>query len=114
MNTSVIIPILNEEDNISRLVKYLLKYKDEHFTEILVVDGGDGTVAIVHQAGAIVLPSLRKRRAGQMNLSVHRAKEDILYFIYADALIIRTRKKVNFKIITREVKVLARKYDKKS
>lgn len=89
MKISVIIPTLNEERYIGRLLAYLKQ--DPSFLlvkEVLVVDGGseDKTSIIAEAAEAIVLNSPQRQRAWQMNLGAQQAKGEILYFLHADTL----------------------------
>jgi rSAM/selenodomain-associated transferase 2 len=85
---SVIIPVLNEEDYIK---KVLLSIKNNtssnQVKEILVVDGGseDATVKEALNAGARVI-STSKGRALQMNVGAAIATGDILYFLHVDTL----------------------------
>lgn len=88
MNFSIIIPTLNEADNIERLVKHLLKHKKANFFEVIVVDAGstDNTFQLAHQAGALVVRAPRKGRAAQMNYGAKIAKGEVLYFVHGDSL----------------------------
>ena len=82
---SIIVPVLNEEEYISRLLTYLKKNCSELTREILVVDGGsdDKTVdlALSHQ---IKVVHAKKGRASQMNAGAARASGEILYFLHVD------------------------------
>ncbi len=82
---SIIIPVLNEENCIGDLLKYLNKHATPNILEILVVDGGstDKTVQIASEHGAIVLHS-DKGRAKQMNFGAQHAKGSIYYFLHGD------------------------------
>lgn len=114
---SIIIPILNEADNIKNLLEYLLKNTSkENISEIIVVDGGstDGSQEIVSHyildlSAALKVTSIQllhseKGRAKQMNLGAKNASGDILYFLHADSfppknfdqLIINEIEKENF------------------
>jgi rSAM/selenodomain-associated transferase 2 len=88
MKISVIIPTLNEAENISGLIKHLQEFGGSHLHEVIVVDGGsyDDTLEQAVAQKARVFLSEKKNRAFQMNLGANRAKGDILYFIHADAL----------------------------
>lgn len=88
MQISIVIPVYNEEENISKLVSYLSRHSNESVTEIIVVDAGstDGTIRVAENAGAIIAISPQKGRAAQMNCGALLAKGDILYFIHADTL----------------------------
>ena len=95
---SIIIPILNEADNIKNLLEYLLKNTSkENISEIIVVDGEstDGSQEIVSncildlsamlKVTSIQLLHSEKGRAKQMNLGAKNASGDILYFLHADS-----------------------------
>lgn len=88
MNLSIIIPTLNEAENIERLVNRLRSCSHSKFSEIIVVDAGsvDNTQELARKAGATVLLSPRKGRAPQMNFGVKHSKGDILYFVHGDSL----------------------------
>ena len=85
---SIIIPVLNEEDYIK---KVLLSIKNNassnQVKEVLVIDGGseDTTVKEATKAGARVI-STSKGRALQMNVGAAIATGDILYFLHVDTL----------------------------
>ncbi|MDC6405398.1 MULTISPECIES: TIGR04283 family arsenosugar biosynthesis glycosyltransferase [Maribacter] len=87
-NISIIIPVLNEEDYIQRvLAKILENTRLDQVMEILVVDGGstDQTVFFAQKFGARVISS-EKGRAKQMNWGAKNASGDILYFLHVDSL----------------------------
>lgn len=85
---SIIIPVLNEENCISRVLGYLKECSSPgNVKEIIVVDGGssDNTVDIALKHGTSVIHS-KRGRAKQMNLGASFAKGDILYFLHVDTL----------------------------
>ncbi|MCW5515116.1 TIGR04283 family arsenosugar biosynthesis glycosyltransferase [Muriicola sp. Z0-33] len=85
---SIIIPVLNEEDAILKVLRYLKHNSSEELIqEILVVDGGskDNTVQIAKDFGVDVIISSRGR-AKQMNLGAMNARGDIFYFLHVDTL----------------------------
>ena len=87
---SIIIPVLNEAENIQSLLSHLVKNSSPHqLLEVIVVDGGstDGTQELIVQQTAIkaVLLSSEKGRAKQMNTGAKEAKGSILYFLHADS-----------------------------
>ncbi len=86
MKTSIIIPTLNEAQNIGRLLTRL-KQAGANF-EIIVVDAGsqDDTVAIAKRLGAKIIQSASPGRANQMNIGATHAQSDLLYFVHADVL----------------------------
>jgi rSAM/selenodomain-associated transferase 2 len=81
---SIIIPTLNEEENIYRLLEYL--QKNFPGVEIIVADGGseDRTVGIASKH-AIILHT-EKGRAVQMNAGAGTASGDIFWFLHADCV----------------------------
>ena len=84
---SVIIPVLNEEENLRKLIPYLLsKASYPQQLEIIVVDGGssDNSVTTATSLGASVLSSAMGR-ACQMNTGADSARGSILYFLHADS-----------------------------
>ncbi len=86
MTFSIIIPTLNEAENIAKLVPFLKKNADNRLSEIIVIDAQstDETVVKARVQGAKVLVSPRRGRAFQMNLGAQKASGDVLYFIHAD------------------------------
>lgn len=86
MQISIIIPTLNEADNIGKLVRYLKRHATNVLHEIIVVDAKstDNTEGVARQAGAVVLTSEKRGRAIQMNMGAKAAKGDVLYFVHAD------------------------------
>ena len=83
---SIIIPALNEEAHIAKVLQYVQENSSaKNIEEIIVVDGGstDETAEMASDFGAIVLDS-KKGRAKQMNCGAANAKGKILYFLHAD------------------------------
>lgn len=87
MFVSIIIPVLNEEDSIKRLLQQLQLYREQGY-EVVVVDGGseDKTIAISKLLADKVIQS-EPGRAVQMNTGATHARGDILWFLHADTLI---------------------------
>ncbi|HHY80981.1 MAG TPA: glycosyltransferase [Thermoanaerobacter sp.] len=89
MKISVIIPTLNCEKTIGKLLKRL-KYQTQKADEIIVVDSesNDKTVEIAEKEGAKVLRIRRKEfdHGKTRNLAVENAKGDIIVFLSQDAL----------------------------
>jgi len=79
---SVVIPTLNEAENIVRTIESVGKASG---VEIIVVDGGstDETVRRAETCGARVL-RVASGRAKQMNIGAGEAVGDILLFLHAD------------------------------
>lgn len=84
---SIIIPVLNEEKSIPKLLSHLKTSisKSNFIQEIIIVDGGstDNSVSIAKENGTIVVSS-KKGRAVQMNSGAKKATGDILYFLHVD------------------------------
>ena len=83
MKLSVIIPTLNERDNIARVIEQV---RSAH--ETIVVDGGssDGTVEAARAAGARVIEQPASR-GGQQNAGARAAGGDTLLFLHADTIL---------------------------
>lgn len=85
---SIIIPVLNEEDSIAKILTSLKQNSSvQNVKEILVIDGGskDATTSIASHHRVTLLHS-EKGRAKQMNLGAKNATAEILYFIHVDTL----------------------------
>jgi rSAM/selenodomain-associated transferase 2 len=84
MDISIIIPVLNEEENLKVLLPYL-KNNASGPLEIIVVDCGsqDATSLITQNENALIITS-DKGRAKQMNVGASVASGEILYFLHAD------------------------------
>jgi rSAM/selenodomain-associated transferase 2/rSAM/selenodomain-associated transferase 1 len=80
---SIIIPTLNEEANLPRLLTQLLQ---EPRIEVIVSDGGssDATCQIAEQAGVRIIRG-SKGRGRQMNAGAALARGEVLLFLHADA-----------------------------
>lgn len=83
---SVIIPTLNEEGSIGKLIRFLRSCSSEEEIEIIVSDGGssDGTAEEVQASGARLVVSPKQGRAFQMNYGARNASGKIFYFLHAD------------------------------
>ena len=86
MRISVIIPTLNEQNNITTLINSLQHSGGEALAEIIVADAGssDQTETVAQKAGAKVIISPKCGRAAQMNCGAKFATGDVLYFVHAD------------------------------
>jgi len=85
---SIIIPVLNEEEALDKLLPYLqTKAANYDQLEVIVSDGGssDNTISIAKKYSATCFNSVRGR-ASQMNAGAKKAKGQILYFLHADSL----------------------------
>ena len=89
MTIALIIPVLNEQDTLSRL---LTNVRSMGFHEIIVVDGGsqDRTLESVKpfladtSPGGVQLLSSARGRATQMNAGASAARAEVLVFLHAD------------------------------
>jgi|SRR5882724_884951 len=86
--TSIIIPAYNEERNIARVIKSVLKLKRKYSIEILVVDDGskDRTVQEAKKAGAdrVITYKKNKGKGGAFRVGINAAKGDYIVQIDAD------------------------------
>ncbi len=84
---SVIIPVLNEEENLKRLIPCLRdKAINPEKIEILVVDGGSADHSVKHaKAMEVRVLSSPRGRAFQMNAGARSARGKVLYFLHADS-----------------------------
>ena len=84
---SVIIPALNEEDNIGRCIEGLLKEGCD--CEIIVADGGstDKTAESAKRYPGVSFIQSRKGRGLQMNMGASAASGDILLFLHTDTIL---------------------------
>lgn len=84
MRLSIIVPMLNEAEQLPELFAHLLPYQRAG-CEIIFVDGGsvDGSATLPDMAGFMVLCTARGR-AKQMNVGASQASGDVLLFLHAD------------------------------
>lgn len=82
MNVSIVIPALNEAENIQ---KTILHARSAGVTDIIVSDGGsdDGTPELAAAAGSQIV-SGPAGRGIQMNRGAQRAIGEVLFFVHAD------------------------------
>jgi len=80
---SIIIPVLNEAENIHSVLNAL---QNNDYVETIVVDGGsdDNTYEVAKNLADKALLSPQKGRAIQMNLGANNASGDVLLFLHAD------------------------------
>jgi rSAM/selenodomain-associated transferase 2/rSAM/selenodomain-associated transferase 1 len=81
---SVVVPTLNEADNLAATVTPLMRPD----VEVLVVDGGssDATPVIAKELGARVITAPRGR-AVQQNAVINRSRGAVLLFLHADTIV---------------------------
>ncbi len=87
MSLSIVIPVLNEAQQLPEVLE-CLRPMTERGAEVIVVDGGseDGTPIIATRAGARVVTS-PKGRARQMNAGARIAVGDVLLFLHVDTIL---------------------------
>jgi len=84
VTVSIIIPVLNEEENLSRVLQVLQPLRQSG-RQIIVVDGGstDNSLLVAQQAADDVIVS-KPGRAIQMNSGAEVATGDVFLFLHAD------------------------------
>jgi rSAM/selenodomain-associated transferase 2 len=84
---SIIIPVLNEEENLSTTLNKLRSFRQSGH-EIIVADGGstDRSLEIAHEMADTVLVS-KAGRALQMNNGAAVASGDVFLFLHADTVL---------------------------
>lgn len=84
---SIIIPVVNEESTINKLLQHIHTITENHSHEIIVIDGdrtGSTLQAITDHFPVKKLISMKMGRADQMNYGAGVAKGEILVFLHAD------------------------------
>ena len=81
---SVIIPTLNEEDNIGRCIRAIRS--EDHCCEVILADGGstDRTVEIAGTYEGVRIVKTGRGRGLQMNKGAAAAGGEVLLFLHAD------------------------------
>jgi rSAM/selenodomain-associated transferase 2 len=92
MKLSIIIPVLNEAQNLKGLLPLFQKVIHTDLLEVIVVDGGsiDATKQVVENTGFRYIEAGIKSRAVQMNMGAKIANGNVLYFVHADVRIALT------------------------
>lgn len=87
MAVSIIIPTLNEEENIENLLNNLKSLKGDF--EVIFSDGGslDKTVEIIKNFGDYKIIKSERGRTKQLNNGAKESNNDILLFLHADSII---------------------------
>lgn len=85
---SIVIPVLNEAENLSHTLEALKLWQFPGVVEVLAVDGGscDDSVAVAKNAGCRGL-SCRPGRGCQMNVGARAASGRYLLFLHADTIV---------------------------
>jgi len=84
VTVSIIIPVLNDEQNLSHVLQVLQPFRESDH-EIIVVDGGstDNSLMFAQQAADVAIVS-KPGRALQMNSGASVATGDVYLFLHAD------------------------------
>jgi len=87
MKLSIVLPVLNEAQQLPQVLECLRPAR-ERGVEVIIVDGGseDGTVAIAARSGARLVSS-SKGRARQMNAGARIAGAEVLLFLHVDTVL---------------------------
>ena len=87
MAVSIIIPTLNEEENMKNILNNLKSLKGDF--EVIFSDGGssDRTVEIIKNWGNCKIINSERGRAKQLNNGAKQSNNDILLFLHADSII---------------------------
>ena len=84
---SVVIPVLNDDQALHKLLTHLEKAQNRDDFEIIVVDGENRqTPPYADWSRIRWLPSPKASRAAQLNIGARRASNEVLYFVHADTL----------------------------
>lgn len=88
MKFSVVIPALNEEKNIARLLTELTLITTQAEVEIIVVDGGssDRTAEVARKFAHVYQADIKSRGA-QLRLGAAKSHGEYLWFLHADSQI---------------------------
>jgi len=100
---SIIIPSLNENDNLIKLIDYIKKFDLPKY-EIIVVEGGtDFQIKTIfkNKIGVKVI-NHDKGRAKQLNKGAKLARFNWLYFLHSDCIPPRNFKEIIYKSMTNE------------
>ena len=87
MKISVVVPVLNEEINLSRIASRLRSVREQGH-EVIIVDGdsSDNTLTIAYEISDTVIIS-KKGRSLQMNSGASVASGDVVLFLHADTFL---------------------------
>lgn len=90
LRISVIIPVLNEQENLKILIPSIKEFGGNFLQDLIVVDGGsvDQSIQVAESLGATVYCTKEASRAQQMNLGAQYASGNTLLFVHADVRMI--------------------------
>jgi rSAM/selenodomain-associated transferase 2 len=87
MKLSIIIPVINEAENLQKALTSL-QYLRKKGHEVILVDGGStDTSCFIARPMVDILLNSEPGRARQMNLGAEKANGEILVFLHADTLL---------------------------
>ena len=81
---SIIVPTLNEKENLSRLLSSLFAWQ-ELGDEVILVDGGSSDDTLKQAKSADIVIETGRGRGIQMNIGTTRCSGRILWFLHADS-----------------------------
>jgi rSAM/selenodomain-associated transferase 2 len=82
---SIIIPVLNEAEQINSLIEHIRSQYSEHSYEVIVVDGDpQGSTIKVIQHREVIAITAEQGRGRQMNAGAAVARGETLIFLHAD------------------------------
>lgn len=82
VRVSIIIPTLDEESHIGKLLRHLRSSFPG--TEVIVADGGSTDATLSESEGLVTIVRSKKGRAFQMNRGAKDASGSVLWFLHAD------------------------------
>jgi len=89
LSLDIIIPALNEYQNLKILIPYLKQHLTNNDTKIIVVDAAnsnDNTEQLCLQQDTFYLKSKHNQRAAQMNAGAQQSEADCILFLHADVM----------------------------
>ncbi len=87
MTLDIVIPALNEHENLKKLLPFLREHSNEHSTNIIVVDAknsNDNTETLCHDWKCVYRKSQHCQRASQLNEGATLSSADSIMFLHAD------------------------------
>lgn len=87
MILDIVIPALNEHENLKKLLPFLREYSNGHSTNIIVVDAknsNDNTEALCRDWKCVYRKSKHSQRAAQLNEGAALSEADSIMFLHAD------------------------------
>ena len=89
MKLAIIIPALNESDNLTKILPYLQSEVHKSSVKIVVVDANrskDDTQSVCEKYNVHYVKSMHSQRAAQMNEGAQKYPSDAYMFLHADVI----------------------------